>query len=129
MDVLLDTHTLLWAVDDPTKLGTTAAATLRDGNNTLQLSMASVWEIGIKYGKQKLPLSLPFRQWIDQAIAALDIRLLNITVDHIERQVQLAGYHGDPFDRMIAAQSLVRGIPLISVDPKLDAYGVTRIWN
>ena len=88
-----------------------------------------MWEIGIKFGKGKLPLSMPFRRWIDNAIAALGIRLLPITIDHVERQSTLPPYHNDPFDRLLAAQVLVEGIPLVSVDVAFDAYGVTRIWT
>jgi PIN domain nuclease of toxin-antitoxin system len=129
MDVLLDSHALIWAVDDPSKLGPAAAATLRDPDHMLHLSMGSVWEIGIKVGKNRLPLSLPFRRWIDNAIATLDLHLLPITVDHVERQVGLPPHHDDPLDRLLAAQALVEGFPLVSGDAIFDAYGVNRIWT
>jgi len=129
MDVLLDSHSLIWGLDDPAKLSPTAAAALQDPDNTLHLSVATVWEIAIKVGKRRLPLSLPFRLWIDNAIAYFDLRIIQIDLDHAERQVALSFHHRDPFDRLIAVQALVEGIPLVSADPIFDANGVNRIWT
>ena len=128
MRVLLDSHTLIWAADDPDKLSATALATIQDPANDRLLSAATIWEIAIKVGKGRLPLSLPYRPWMEKAIADLCLTLLPITLDYTERQSQLPSSHGDPFDRLLAAQSLVDGIPIVSMDPALDAYGVTRIW-
>lgn len=55
-------------------------------------------------------------------------RLIPVTVEHALRAGRLPGAHGDPFDRMIAAQALAMDIPVLSVDPELDAFGVRRIW-
>ncbi len=129
MDVLLDSHCMIWALDDPSKLSLVAVAVLQDPDNALHISAASVWEIAIKVGKGRLPLSLPFRQWIDNAIAYLGLQIVSIRVDHAERQVVLPFHHRDPFDRMLASQAVVEGIPLVSADAIFDAYGVTRIWN
>jgi PIN domain nuclease of toxin-antitoxin system len=61
--LLLDCHALIWAVDRPTDLSATAAATLADRSNELLVSAAMLWEIAIKVGLGKLALSLPYRQW------------------------------------------------------------------
>jgi len=129
MDVLLDSHCMIWALDNPSKLSPVAAAVLQDPHNTLHLSAVSVWEIAIKVGKGRLPLSLPFRQWIDNAIAHLGLQVVPIKLDHAERQVVLPFHHRDPFDRLLVSQALVDGIPLVSSDAIFDAYGVKRIWN
>jgi PIN domain nuclease of toxin-antitoxin system len=129
MRSLIDSHSVIWSVDAPEKLSPTASSFIKDRGNTLVLSAASLWEIAIKVGKGKLPLSLPFRQWMANALAALGLELLPITLDHAERQISLPSHHRDPFDRLIAAQALVEGIPLVSADPIFDAYGVTRIWD
>jgi len=126
---LIDSHSLIWALDDPERLSPTASSFFRDRGNTLVLSTASIWEIAIKVGKGKLPLSLPFRRWMVDALAALDLEVLPITLDHADRQIALPFHHRDPFDRLIAAQALVEGIPLVSADPIFDAYGVTRLWD
>lgn len=129
MHVLLDSHCLIWALDDPARLSPAAAAILQDPINVLMLSAASVWELAIKFGKGRLPLSMPYRAWMDRAFADLGLILLPITLDHAEHQVRLPFHHRDPFDRLLASQALVENLALVSGDTLFDAYGVTRIWN
>jgi PIN domain nuclease of toxin-antitoxin system len=126
--LLLDTHTLIWAVDDPARLGAQAVAELQDPTNELLLSAGSIWELAIKVGAEKLELSMPYRQWILQAISDLGLTILPISVEYANVQTELPRHHKDPFDRLLVAQSLYEQIPIVSVDPQLDAYGVTRIW-
>ena len=128
MRLLLDTHTLIWAVDDPSKLSGPATTALQDPANELLLSAATVWELAIKIGQKKLTLSLPYREWMDRAIADLELTLLSITVEYADKQAGLPSHHKDPFDRMIIAQALVDGVPVVCADPAFDVYGVTRIW-
>lgn len=129
MRLLVDSHTLIWSGDDPGKIPAIAMTMMSDPANDRLVSVATVWEIAIKFGNGKLPLSMPFRPWIDKAFADLKLDLLPLTLDHAERQITLPFHHRDPFDRLIAAQSLVEGIPLVSADPIFVAYGVTRIWD
>ena len=63
-----------------------------------------------------------------KAIADLDLSILPITVDYADIQSGLPHHHRDPFDRLLVAQAIVEGISVISADPQLDAYGITRIW-
>ena len=129
MRYLLDAHTLLWSQDDTSRLSAVAMATLTDPANDRLVSMATIWEIGIKIALGKLPLSKPFRAWMETAIADLAASVLPITLDHVGRQTQLEFHHRDPFDRLLIAQALVEDIPLISSDTQFDAYGVRRIWS
>jgi PIN domain nuclease of toxin-antitoxin system len=126
---LLDAHTLLWSQDDTTRLSAVAAATLSDPAHDRLVSITTIWEIGIKVAIGKLPLSKPFRVWMDTAITDLAASVLPVTLDHIERQTQLDFHHRDPFDRLLIAQALVEDIPLISSDTQFDIYGVKRIWT
>jgi PIN domain nuclease of toxin-antitoxin system len=126
---LLDTHTLLWSQDDTSKLSAAATAALTDPAHDRLLSVVTIWEIGIKVALGKLPLSKPFRPWIETAITDMALTVLPISLDHVERQMGLTFHHRDPFDRLLIAQSLVEGIPLISCDTIFDAYGVNRIWD
>jgi PIN domain nuclease of toxin-antitoxin system len=126
---LLDSHTLIWAADAPAQLTAVATSLIQNAANELLISAATIWEIAIKCGKGRLPLSLPYRRWIDQLIADLDLKILPITLDHAERQVSLLFHHRDPFDRLLASQALVENVPLVSGDTVFDAYGVTRIWS
>lgn len=129
MRYLLDAHTLLWSQDDVSRLSEMAMATLLDPVHDRLVSIATIWEIGIKVATGKLSLTKPFRVWIDVAINDLAITLLPITLEHIHRLTTLEFHHRDPFDRLLIAQSLVDDIALIGCDPQFDAYGVKRIWN
>ena len=126
---LIDAHSLIWAVDDPSKLGAAAVASLQDSANELVISAATLWELSIKSGLTKLTLSLPFRQWMDKAMADLGLTGLQITLDYAECQAGLPWHHRDPFDRLLAAQALVERIPLVSADAIFDQYGVRRVWK
>ncbi|MFO0960010.1 MAG: type II toxin-antitoxin system VapC family toxin [Isosphaeraceae bacterium] len=128
MRLLLDSHTLIWAVDDPDRLSPGSRAILQDPSNDRLVSPATFWEIGIKVGLGKLPLSIAYRPWMEQAIQDLSLTLLPITLDHAEKQSKLPWHHRDPFDRMLVAQALVEGVPLVSADPAVDAYGIHRLW-
>jgi PIN domain nuclease of toxin-antitoxin system len=126
--LLLDSHTLIWAVDEPSRLSTAATTAVQDPANALLLSAATVWEIAIKVGLNKLNLTLPFRQWMNQAIADLGVSLLPITVEYADVQASLPNHHRDPFDRLLIAQALTEAVCVVSLDPAFDAYGVTRLW-
>ncbi len=128
MRLLIDTHTLIWALDDPTKLSGPATIALQDLTNDLLLSAATIWELAIKISQRKLRLSLPYRQWMDKAIADLELAILPVTLDYAERQAALPFHHKDPFDRLIIAQALVEGVSVLCTDAIFDNYGVTRLW-
>jgi PIN domain nuclease of toxin-antitoxin system len=93
------------------------------------LSAATIWEIAIKAGLKKLSLSMPYSQWMNKAIGDLGLTLLPITVEYADVQAELPRHHGDPFDRLIAAQARVENISLVSADAVFDQYGVKRIWK
>lgn len=128
MRLLLDTHAVLWYVDREQLLSPASHAAITDPANDLVVSAGSVWEMAIKVGLGKLTLSSAFRPWVIQALADLRAALLPITVEHAEAQATLAKHHGDPFDRLLVAQSMVEGIPIVSGDSILDRYGISRIW-
>lgn len=128
MRVLLDTHALIWAVDDPAHLGSNARAALEQESNELLISAATVWEIAIKTGLGKLALSMPYREWMHRALADLGSTILPITVDYADTQASLPYHHRDPFDRMLIAQAQVEDIPLASNEDMFDTYGIKRLW-
>jgi PIN domain nuclease of toxin-antitoxin system len=125
--LLLDAHTLIWAVEDPSKLGPRAAVELKEPANELLLSAGTIWELAIKVGIGKLGLSLPYGLWMDKAIADLGIVVLPIRVGHAETVTQLPG-RGDPFDRLLVAQCIVENMSIASNDSGLDQHGVQRVW-
>ncbi len=128
MKLLVDTHALIWYVDQDHLLSPAAHAAITKPSNDLLLSSGSIWEIAIKVGLKKLTLSLPYRAWIEKAIADLGLSLLPITVEYADAQAVLPNHHRDPFDRLLVAQAQVEGVPLVSDDVTLDSYGITRIW-
>ena len=128
MRLLLDSHVVIWSVEQAHLLSPAAHAALTDPNNDLLLSAATIWEIAIKVGSGKLNLSLPYRQWMDRAIADLRLTTLPITLEYADAQSGLPHHHRDPFDRLLVAQTLVERIAVVSADAALDAYGVTRLW-
>lgn len=81
MRAILDTHALIWAVDDPERLGTQARKILEDPPNVRLFSSGSIWELAIKSGLGKLTLSRPFRNWIEQAVSDLQLTILPISIE------------------------------------------------
>ena len=129
MRLLIDSQSLIGFVDQDHLLSPTAHAAITDPANDLLLSAASVWEIAIKLGLEKLTLSLPYRDWMEQAIADLGLVVLPITVEDAGLQAGLPWHHRDPFDRLIIAYALVENIPMVSIDRIFDDYGIERLWN
>jgi PIN domain nuclease of toxin-antitoxin system len=127
--VLIDSHCVIWAVDDPSRLSAAAVNALQDSANELLLSAATIWEIAIKAGLGRLSLSMPYRQWMERAIADLGLTVVPISVDYADAQAQLPWHHRDPFDRLLAAQAQVENVSLVSGDAMFDRYGVERIWE
>lgn len=128
MRLLVDSHSLIWAVDDPSRLSPTATTALQDPANELLLSAATIWEMAIKVGLGKLMLSTSYRDWMNQAIADLGLAILPVTIEYAEAQTALPWHHRDPFDRFLIAQAVVEAISIVSADSKFDAYGSIRVW-
>jgi PIN domain nuclease of toxin-antitoxin system len=128
MNLLLDTCALLWFLSDDPQLSTNARTALQDPANVRLLSPISLLEIALKVRIGKLTLSAPFGVLFPAQLAANRIALLPVEPRHIEPLTTLPFHHNDPFDRLIAATSLVEHLWLVSPDTILDAYGVIRLW-
>jgi PIN domain nuclease of toxin-antitoxin system len=126
--VLLDTHALLWAGLSAGQLSSEAAAVIGDTETVPLVSAASIWEIATKVRLGNLPEATQLEANILEELWQAGYEVLPITPDIALRAGRLVGAHGDPFDRMIAAQALAEDIPVISADRKLDSFGVRRIW-
>ncbi len=129
MRYLLDAHSVLWALDNPSRLGTGAVTVLENPENELVVSTATIWEMAIKFGLKKLSLSLPFREWMERAVADLGFIISTITLDITAKQIALPFHHRDPFDRLLVAHCLVESIPLVTADVVFDRYDVTGVWD
>lgn len=127
--LLLDTHAFLWWVTNDKALPPRARRMIEDDTNTIQLSHASVWEMSIKAGLGKLSLSTPVLDFVQDECRKNRIQLLPISLSAIGRVERLRRHHGDPFDRLLAAECLVREEPIISADKIFGKYSVKRIWR
>ncbi len=127
MNYLLDTHSIIWFSGDNPKLSEKANNIIRNSNNTLYLSLASIWEMAIKLKIGKLFLEIPLIDYVEE-IQKRSIILLPINLDHIVHTNELKLIHNDPFDRLIIAQSIIEDIQLISRDSVFDKYGIQRVW-
>jgi PIN domain nuclease of toxin-antitoxin system len=128
MNLLLDTHALLWWLAGDTRLSRRARAAIVDESNTIHVSAASAWEIATKHRLGRLPQIGPLVTDLPEHIAAQGFSSLDITVDHGLRAGNLGGAHRDPFDRMLAAQAQAERLTLVSNDLVFDAFGATRVW-
>jgi PIN domain nuclease of toxin-antitoxin system len=128
MKLLLDTHSFLWFVQGDPKLSETARQLAEDPMNDRFVSMASVWEIGIKISVGKLRLESAVDLFVPEQLYLNGMGLLSITVGHIAAVSSLPFHHRDPFDRMLIAQAQVEQMTIVSVDAALDAYGIARLW-
>ena len=128
MRLLLDTHAFLWWLDGDRRLSRRARATIADSSNTILVSAASAWEISTKARFGKLPGAVEVAADVAGCIASQEFAALDIAVLHAQRAGRLPGPHRDPFDRMLAAQSQIEDLPLVTNDVIFDDYAVTRIW-
>lgn len=128
MRILLDTHTLLWWLTDDIALSPEARALIADPENTVLVSVASAWEIAIKSTKGKLSGVDDLLNRFTEEMTIEDFGVLDISARHAVLAPRLRGEHGDPFDRMLAAQALVEELALVSRDTAMDQFAVPRIW-
>lgn len=128
MNLLLDTQALLWFVLDDSRLSDKARQSIIAPDTLVFVSPVSLWEIAIKISLGKYALPLPFATFWDDQLLTNDFVLLPISVAHTARVADLPYHHRDPFDRLIVAQSLVEGVPIVSSDELFTRYGVERIW-
>jgi PIN domain nuclease of toxin-antitoxin system len=128
VNILLDTHTFLWFVDDNPRLSQAARVLIEAEDSQPFLSMASLWEMAIKISLGKLQLEQPYESFIPQQLAFNGIGVLNISMEHTAGIAQLPFHHRDPFDRLIAVQSKIEKMTLVSADPSFDAYKIQRVW-
>ena len=126
---LLDTCTFIWLASALGKLSAEAARKLgEDGGPARHMSLASVWEISLKHRTGKLPLPQPPRYWIEEQIRLQNVEILDLVRESLYRASELPAVHNDPFDRLIAAESLVHNLAIISPDEPFKAYGCKTIW-
>lgn len=128
MKLLLDTHALLWAAHEPNKLSVEAANAIRSHDNDVFVSPVSAMEITTKARKGKLEYDTDLSRRYVAEVAARGFKILGISGEHAERAGRYVSDNQDPWDRLLAAQSQIEGLALVSRDEKMSDFGITLFW-
>jgi PIN domain nuclease of toxin-antitoxin system len=121
MRILVDTHVLLWAVAQSSRLPADARDLLEDTGNTLYCSTASLWEIAIKSALRWQDFDIDLREF-RLALETMEVEELPVLGQHTEAVVSLPAIHKNPFDRMLVAQSMTEPLVLLTNDAVLAQY-------
>ena len=128
MDLILDTHVILWMLLNDLRLKPKQIELLEDPANRFYVSAVSAFEIATKVRIGKLPEAMEISRDFRRICTDFDYRELEITHAHGLRGGEIDGTHRDPFDRLLAAQSLVEGYPLMTNDRLFKEFGVETVW-
>lgn len=129
MNLHLDTHSFLWYVWDASRLTEAVATAIEDPNNTVYVSIVSLWEIALKSSLGKLTLELPIADFFDKHVDGNGFLLLPVTRPHLHTLYNLPFHHRDPFDRLLIAQSVTEGMVFVTHDAEAAKYAVTCMWD
>ncbi len=128
MRLLLDTHAILWWLLSDVKLSTTAATAIRDPANSVHVSVAAGWEIVTKVRRGRMPSMANNIAAFETDVNAEGFLHLAASPRHCVQAGLLAGDHGDPFDRLIAAQGLIEDLTVVTRDKAFAAFGCKTLW-
>lgn len=127
MDLLLDTHALIWFLNGDEKLSGKGKIAIEDINNTKFVSLASIWEIAIKISLDKFRFTKGFKFFLDM-VKRNGFEILPITFEHAMVLSTLEFIHRDPFDRLIIAQCKSDKLVLLTKDDAIRKYSIQTIW-
>ncbi len=122
---LLDSHALLWLLQEPQKVGRTVTSYLKQAD-TVYVSLASIWELGAKHAKNKLDLSASELLMYSNSMGA---QTLGITTEHVLGATSNALWHGDPFDRMLLAQAKAEQLTFITADKTILDFNLEFVMD
>lgn len=121
MRLLLDTHTLVWAITEPERVAPEALELIEASENEVFVSVVSPWELAIKLSRRRIELPQVFYETLRDG----QFSLLPVTIHHTEVIASLPHHHRDPFDRMLIAQAQVEGLTLVTSDREIRRYPVS----
>lgn len=128
MNYLLDTHTFLWFINGDASLSKEAKAIIKNLDNNCFISIASIWEVGIKISLKKLQVDFDFAA-LETFFINNQIEILPININHIAVLSTLPFIHRDPFDRVLIAQCMAEKIVLVTKDDTINLYKtIETIW-
>jgi PIN domain nuclease of toxin-antitoxin system len=128
MKLLLDSHVFLWLMESPGKVSPAALSACEDAENSLFLSVVSIWEMQIKLGNGKLTLKKQLQDIVEDQQRSNRLEMLAVRMPHLWALPGLPVLHGDPFDRMLVAQAGVEDMFLVTADRTLANYPVKVLW-
>lgn len=123
MNLLLDTHVVIWALAEPDRLSAAARRALGDPENEVVVSAVTALEIAVKQSLGKITLPGPAESWLEPAVREVGFGVIPVSFADALRVRALPWHHRDPFDRLLVAQAL-GGYTLCTHDEQLGAYGV-----
>lgn len=129
MRLLLDTHALIWAAQEPELLPDVTRLAIEDERNSIYASAVSAMEIATKYRLGKLRVSPTLAEHFVESMGRLGFKILDINADHAQRGGLLSIPHKDPFDRLLIAQTFIEGMTLVSNEDMFDQWFVSRLWS
>jgi PIN domain nuclease of toxin-antitoxin system len=127
MNLLLDTHTLIWFLNGDGKLSDRVKTTIEDPNNSRIVSIASIWEIAIKISLDKFRFQKGFKYFLDM-VEENGFDILPVTFEHAMVVSTLEFIHRDSFDRMLIAQCKADKLILATKDENIKRYNIQTIW-
>lgn len=128
MDLLLDTHALIWFINGDKLLPDKSIKLIKNLNTKCFVSIASIWEIAIKISLGKLELNGGFDD-IAKIMQRYKIEVLPLTFQHIQQLLNLEFHHRDPFDRIIISQGIVEKLCIVTRDENFSKYQVNITWE
>jgi PIN domain nuclease of toxin-antitoxin system len=127
--LLLDTHALIWAVNDPSRIPKRVFAKLADEANEIVISAASAWEVATKVRLGRLPAARALMQTFDASVRRIGGRHLAISTGHALDAGSLDWPHRDPFDRLLVAQAIKESLTIVTRDRAITGFdGVATLW-
>jgi len=128
MNLLLDTHALIWFINGDNQLPEKSIKLIKNLDNKCFVSIVSIWEIAIKLSLGKLDLHGGFDE-ISRILRRYEIELLPITFEHIQTLMSLDYHHRDPFYRIIISQGFVENLSIVTKDENFPKYNIKIVWD
>ena len=124
MNLLLDTQALIWWREGSRKLGARARKAIETNAATVQVSVATAWEVAIKFRSERLTLPAAPYVWLPAALDSSGFGTLMVTIDHALAVANLPDHHRDPFDRMLIVQAQLEDLTVVTSDEAFEDYDV-----
>jgi PIN domain nuclease of toxin-antitoxin system len=127
VNLLLDTHVWLWWTTGSSRLSSTARDTIADPGTRVHVSVATAWELAIKYALGKLHLPAPPSIYVRERLRTQKFHVVDVRLSHALAVEALPRHHDDPFDRILIAQAMVDTLTLMTADARMKLYPVAHV--